>query len=1066
MVRSGPFLRGTGAAGRWEDLSMGLMGHMIEMKRRTRISSSLALLLSLSLFLFFRSLLGVSEGRTFAGDDIFVTENDGFFHSFGVPDGLSQSTGQDILQDSFGRLWVGTQDGLDRHLGNGFRVYRRDDADARSLSDNVVMELYEDSRRTLWVGTFQGGLCRYDPATDSFDRFTTKTKGRALRSNGVRDIVENGKGELLVATEEGLDVLDRDRVRVRHVASTDGLRIQRLLPGADGNVWLGCSSGLVRLAPDGSTRLFLPPKPESTEVLSLARWEGGKILLVFGSSALFLFDPASGCFAPYPKRHPELRRAHYLTVCRSARGPLWIGTYDKGLFRDDGPGRPVLHFTRNPEFSGTLAGDAIRRLVEDRHGHLWIGTYFNGISVFAPERRKFHVVRHAPRDPFSLLDNMVRGFWFDEKRGELWVASLRGVSRWMPRRGYRRYSAEDGRFPASLSSRVRGMYRAPDGRLFVFCYGGLCIYDRREDRFLPYRPPGVPSGYRPERALALHLDRNGNEWIATETGVFRRDREERWFRYVHDPKDPRSLPSDYVSRFFEQRDGRVWVSSESAGAGIWTPGKEGFDRVSCRAGDPVSLGANNIFSFLETGDVIWLGTQGGGLSRMDKVTGKIRTFGRKEGLPNETIYAILPERETGRLWLATNNGVARFDPRSGAVRAFDETDGLQSREFNNYAYHKSPGGLLFLGGISGFNYFRPEETDLRTPARGVVVDRFLVEGVDRNGAWSLDSVGAIDLSWREKDIAIAYSPVDLTVGDRIEFMVRLEGYDPDWKRVGNRRVAEYTNLPDGDYVFRIRASNGSGEWDDRAASYRIHIGTPPWKTVPAYATFLLGGLLTLWMICRAAGWRQTKALRQAAEERGRLGALVRERTAELVRANEELVELASHDALTGLFNRRKFDEAISAEVLRADRNDRPISLVMGDIDHFKRLNDREGHLFGDRVLAAVGSILSSEVRETDVLARWGGEEFVLLMPETGIGEARTAAERLRAALAAVGERLGRGISMSFGVAERLSRESADDLLRRADNALRRAKREGRDRTVLAEGVGGGESGNVGGEEGA
>jgi len=1019
---------------------------------------------SLLLMWFFFALSSAPAFAATPKNDIFVTENDGFFHSFGVSDGLSQSTGQDILQDSFGRLWVGTQDGLNRYQGNGFRVYRRDDSNERSLSDNVIMELFEDSRRTLWVGTFQGGLCRYDPDTDSFERFVAGRGERALSSNSVRDIAENRRGELLVATDQGLDVLDRERKRVRHVPSTAGLRIERLLGGAEGVLWLGCSSGLVRLGADGSTRLFLPPGLASPEVLSLSPWGEGKILLVFGSEDLFLFDPRSGRFAPYPKGHPELRKAHYLTVCRGARGTLWIGTYDKGLFRDDGPGRPVLRFTRNPEFSGTLANDAIRRLVEDRHGHLWIGTYYNGVSVFAPERQKFHVVRHAPRDSASLLDNMVRGFWLDERSGELWVASLRGVSRWMPRAGgYRRYSAEDGRFPADLGSRVRGMGRTRDGRLFVFCYGGLCLYDRQADRFLRYLPPGAPPEYRPERALALHVDRNGNEWIATEAGVFRRDRRGAWFRYVHDPGDPRSLPSDYVTRFFEQRDGRVWVCSESAGAGVWTPGREGFDRVAHRVGDPESLGANNLFSFLEAGDVIWLGTQGGGLSRRDKATGRIRNYGYKEGLPNETIYAILPDRGTGRLWLATNNGVARFDPRSGAVRVFDETDGLQSREFNNYAYHESPGGLLFLGGISGFNYFRPEETDRRTPVRGVVVDRLLVGGEDRNGAWLLNSVGAIDLSWRDRDIAIAYSPVDLTAGNRIEFLVRLEGYDPDWKRVGNRRVAEYTNLPPGDYVFRVRASNGSGEWDDRSSSYRIRIGAPPWRTAPAYAAFLLGGLLFLWAIYRIAGWRQAKALRQAEEERARLEALVRERTADLVRANEGLAELATHDALTGLFNRRKFDRAVSEELGRADRYDRPVSLVMGDIDHFKRLNDREGHLFGDRVLETVAEILSSGARSTDVLARWGGEEFVLLMPETGIEEARAAAERLRAALSAVEERLGRSVTMSFGVARRLPGEDADGLLRRADDALRRAKREGRNRTAVDEGVGEGESGGVEGE---
>ena len=145
-------------------------------------------------------VLLVLSGSPVRGET-FATENDGVFVSFSVADGLSQSTGQDILQDSFGHLWIGTQDGLNRLTGNGFRVYRREEGNPRSLSNNVIMELFEDSRKTLWVGTFQGGLNRYDPASDSFERFTSGTDARSLRSDQVRDLAENGKGELLVATD-------------------------------------------------------------------------------------------------------------------------------------------------------------------------------------------------------------------------------------------------------------------------------------------------------------------------------------------------------------------------------------------------------------------------------------------------------------------------------------------------------------------------------------------------------------------------------------------------------------------------------------------------------------------------------------------------------------------------------------------------------------------------------------------------------------------------------------------------------------------------------------------------
>lgn len=169
-----------------------------------------------------------------------------------------------------------------------------------------------------------------------------------------------------------------------------------------------------------------------------------------------------------------------------------------------------------------------------------------------------------------------------------------------------------------------------------------------------------------------------------------------------------------------------------------------------------------------------------------------------------------------------------------------------------------------------------------------------------------------------------------------------------------------------------------------------------------------------------------------------------------MQANRELAVLASRDTLTGLFNRRKFDETFAAEFFRADRFDRPLSLALGDIDQFKMLNDREGHLYGDRVLVAVAESLSAEIRSTDVLARWGGDEFALLMPETGTDEALAVMERLRRGLAEVGRRFDREISMSFGVAGRVRGGTPEDLMHRADEALLRAKREGRDRVVLSD----------------
>jgi ligand-binding sensor domain-containing protein len=269
------------------------------------------------------------------------------------------------------------------------------------------MELFEDSRKTLWIGTFQGGLNRYDPASDSFERFTAGTDVRSLRSDQVRDLAENGKGELLVATDQGLDILDAARERVRRISATDGLYVDRLFVDGEGTVWMGCDTGLVRLNPDESISVFFPPLDGPRQVISLTSGEGREILVVFETDALFLFDPATERFRPYPRRHPELATANYLTVERTSRGTLWIGTFDKGLFRDDGPGTPILH-SEKPEYRepsrGTRCAGSTRTKTATCGGHLLQRRV--GLRSGAAEIPRG---RSDPQNSSSLLDNMVRG---------------------------------------------------------------------------------------------------------------------------------------------------------------------------------------------------------------------------------------------------------------------------------------------------------------------------------------------------------------------------------------------------------------------------------------------------------------------------------------------------------------------------------------------------------------------------------------------------------------------------------------------------------------------------------
>ena len=167
----------------------------------------------------------------------------------------------------------------------------------------------------------------------------------------------------------------------------------------------------------------------------------------------------------------------------------------------------------------------------------------------------------------------------------------------------------------------------------------------------------------------------------------------------------------------------------------------------------------------------------------------------------------------------------------------------------------------------------------------------------------------------------------------------------------------------------------------------------------------------------------------------------------------DLAEQARHDALTGALNRHGLTEALIGQTRQGDAALFPAALVFIDIDHFKQINDRHGHAMGDAVIRGLADLVRAQVQRDDLLARWGGEEFLLLCQATPIVEAQGVAERLRQAVASADWPGGLRVSCSFGVAEWARGQDLDDAIRRADVAMYQAKRQGRDRVICAEPLG-------------
>jgi len=822
------------------------------------------------------------------------------FTTLSIDHGLSQNTVTCVLQDRAGFLWLGTQDGLNRFDGYDFAIYRHDARDPTSLPNDAVQALVEDRKGDLWIATDGGGLARWRRADDAFDRHRHRPEDRrSLSSDRLTSLLLDRDGVLWVGTlDAGVNRFDPatgEVERFRHApgksASLSDDRVRAIYEDRLGNLWVGTLNGLN------------------------------------------LIDRASGKVLRYhhrPEQSASLSDDRVRSILEDRTGALWIGTFD-GLNRFDRAMRTFVHFRHQPDDPASLSHNLVRALFEDHDGHLWVGTDA-GLDLYRPQSGGFLHYRHDPADAHSLAGDRVMSLAQD-RSGVLWIGTQGGgVSRWNANTWSMTHYRRDPAHPDGLSSnQVFALSEDGAGVLWIGTDKGLDAFDRRAGRIEHFRHrPGDASSLSDDRVVALLHDRRGVLWAGTMAGGLNRlEPGSRRFRhYRHDPADPTSLGQDGVMSLFEDSLGNLWAGTFGGGLNRFDritgrfqrwrhdpddPTSLSGDRVTCLAegppgvlwagtedgglnrlelasgaisrlqhdpADPASLSSNAIWALhVDRRGDLWIGTRGGGLHKLDPAAGgtpALRHYDQRDGLPDDVISGIASDH-AGHLWLATNNGLARFDPVAERFERFTTSHGLQSREFNFGAHFQSDSGELFFGGVGGFNAFFPQRIARRTTPPPIVL----------TALWKLDrpidlgrptyAAGAIDLTHRDRLVSFEFAALDFVAPEENRYAYKLEGLTDDWVDLGPLRRVTLTNLDPGRYVLRVRASNGEGVWNEAGLALPITVVPPPWRAPWAWALYAVASSLVLlasaWAyrsrVRRREALRHARQARRAAEEASR-----------------------------------------------------------------------------------------------------------------------------------------------------------------------------------------------------
>ena len=808
------------------------------------------------------------------------------FEHLTIQDGLSQNGGTAIFQDSRGFLWVGTKDGLNRYDGYSFTIFKHDDEDPRSISHNSILSITEDSDGFLWIGTWGGGLNRFDPTSETFTVYRhAPANAASLSDDTVTSILQDSSGMLWVGTLHGLDRFnpetdgfDHFTHRVNDPASLSGNAISVIFEDSWHQLWIGTGAlglpgtGLNRFNPaTGRVTRFQhndadPTSLASNNISAIYEAADGNFWIGTGGydlpgRGLDLFNPRTGTAFHYlyDQEIEDTLSGNNIAALWGDPDTLWIGTRSDGLNRMDFSS--VGHFTRyqhDPYFPDSLSGDEVGSLFRDRSGILWIGTANHGINKLPESNGQFSLYRNNPSDPYSLGTNNT-GAFSEDQYGYIWVGTWgSGLDRFDPEHGRFEHFRHDLLNRNTLSSdMVMSVYADPQNMIWVGTLGGgLNRIELANSEVTHYRhDPRDPASLVDDNVSVIIPDGKGGLWLGTFGGLSHYDPLTNTFtnyinnyvnnypndyvstyvnNYVTNPVNPANLSDNkVVSLYLDESENVLWVGTEDGGLNRLdlkdplsaNPQLAPFTTYHYNADRRTSLNEDPVWSIREMDGYIWLGTQSG-LNRFDPQAQTFKHYTKKDGLPSDLVLGIL-EGNQADLWLTTNNGLSKFDVRADMFTNYDVIDGLQSNEFNSNAYFRSRDGILYIGGANGFNAFDPEDIHPNPLPPPVVITRFEVfnEPLVRD----LSGKSQISLSYQQDFVTFEFAALDFHAPEKNQYAYMLEGFDTKWVQANDRRFASYTNLPGGEYVFRVRASNSDGAWNTVGISIPLVITPPIWE---------------------------------------------------------------------------------------------------------------------------------------------------------------------------------------------------------------------------------------------
>jgi len=813
------------------------------------------------------------------------------FRNLNSNDGLSQNNVYDIVQDELGFLWFATNDGLNRFDGYSFTYFKHDPNDPSSLGDKSVYRIALGKDGLIWTGSRTAGVSVLNPRTGKFKRYRNDpTNENTLSDDDVRDISVDHTGNVWIGTAAGLNRFvpetggfERFQHDSSNVNSLPGNQIWSVYADSEGKIWTGgyWDYGVTVFDPVGRkfTRhradVSNPDSLSNGYVVHIAGDQNGEIWISTRNGGLNRYNPKTKKFRRYSwlENDPTTINATDLwgALLVDSRNNVWVGSFSEGLCVYDRQKDQFQRIVHDPDDRGSICGNAIRSLFEDRTGLIWIGSG-GGLSIHDPLKEQFRLYRKTSSHSENFAGLQIicitrmanNDLWIGTSDEGIYVRDdVTGI--------FKNYRHEPGNPESIRSNSISGISQDKNGKIWVGTFGtGLCLFDETRKSFT------YKGGFWISH---LTTDLNGDVWILGAGDFLRRydAGEDAFVEFPPAGDNPKTINTSRLITARADESGKIWLAGYS---NLYS-----YDQASSefKMYEDSLLNSNTIyFIYPDNEKFIWLCTANGLIKWNKKELRSEKVYTTADGLPSEIVSSVLRDA-AGNLWLGTNKGLCRLNVTTGETFTFDFRDGLPSNEFNA-GCTVDEDGTIYMGTLHGLISFNPKRIETYQYQPHVVITGLTV----LNKKWLTEEeifyTDEITLSYREYFFGIEFSAMDYTCVEKTKYRYRMSGFNENWVELGEKNYLSFTNLDQGNYVLEIQACNAHGIWSTQSATIGITISPPFWKTSWFISLCILLIVVGFYLFYR---WRTASLVKS----KKILETKVEERTLELKDKNEQLSEL-------------------------------------------------------------------------------------------------------------------------------------------------------------------------------